>query len=155
MLDFLLVSESVSLQKLARAMWRLVNATRANPRYRAETGGRARPLKWNARLAHVARAHSEYMRQRQELTHLGPHGWTPGQRMRHAGLDWSAYAENVALANGIRDAMRLFMGEPPFQPNHRANILSPRYTEIGIGIVQAPHGQIYITQDFRHPPQES
>ncbi len=153
--EILFASDAVSLHVLARKMWQMVNAIRANPHYRHETGGRARPLQWNARLARVARAHSEYMRRRQELTHLGPHGWDPGRRMRHAGLAWSAYAENVALANGIRDAMRLFMEEPPFQPNHRANILNPLYSEIGIGIVRAPHGQIYITQDFLRPAERT
>ncbi len=152
MLEFLLFSsDEARLRALARQMLALVNAARANPRYRDETGGRARPLQWNPRLARVAWAHSEFMRRRHELMHDGPHGWTPGKRMRRAGLAWSAYAENVALANGIRDAMQLFMREPAFQPNHRANILNPRYTEIGIGIAPAPHHQLFITQDFLRP----
>src|SRR5487761_559135 len=151
MLEWLFADEDASYAALARRMWRLVNAGRGAPRSRSETGGRARPLRGNPRVARVALAHAAYMRRHNELTHLGPHGWNPGQRLRHAGLRWRAYGENVALANGIRDAMQLFMHEPPFQPNHRANILNPEFTEIGIGIVRAPHAQVYISQDFYRP----
>lgn len=40
------------------------------------------------------------------------------------------------------------MNEPKFQHNHRGNILNPNYTHVGIGIVKAPDGYLYITQDF-------
>jgi uncharacterized protein YkwD len=40
------------------------------------------------------------------------------------------------------------MNEPKFQENHRANILSRTFTNVGIGIASGPDGTLYITQDF-------
>ena len=44
------------------------------------------------------------------------------------------------------------MNEPRFVKNHRANILNPDFTDVGIGIVTGPDGRIYITQDFYAAP---
>ena len=57
-------------------------------------------------------------------------------------------AENIALNGTITGAEASFMREPPFKSNHRGNILSVKYTDMGIGIVQGPRGYLYITQDF-------
>jgi len=54
----------------------------------------------------------------------------------------------AACQASVRDAEESFMDEPRFQNNHRGNILDPKYTDVGIGIVQAPDGNLYITQDF-------
>jgi uncharacterized protein YkwD len=40
------------------------------------------------------------------------------------------------------------MNEPRFQPNHRANILNPDYTHVGVGIAKGADGMFYITQEF-------
>jgi hypothetical protein len=44
------------------------------------------------------------------------------------------------------------MDEPRFQENHRGNVLTPKYSDVGTGIVQAPNGSYYITQDFVATP---
>jgi uncharacterized protein YkwD len=46
---------------LEKQVWALVNRDRRDPENSAETGGRAQPLRWNEKLAAVARAHSRDM----------------------------------------------------------------------------------------------
>ncbi|HXH48445.1 MAG TPA: CAP domain-containing protein [Terriglobia bacterium] len=133
---------------LSKQMLVLVNRDRQDPANAAETHGRARPLKWNEKLAAVALAHSRDMLRRRYFAHVDREGRTPKDRINAAGIGWRALAENIALNQTVADAENDLMDEPRFQQNHRGNILNPEYTDVGIGIVQAPNGDLYITQDF-------
>jgi uncharacterized protein YkwD len=139
---------------LAMEMLELVNRARLDPANAAETGGHALPLKWNASLADVAREHSRDMLMRGYFGHNDPDGKSPGMRVKAAGIDWQAVGENIAAFDSMEGAETAFMNEPRFAHNHRANILSPKYTEIGIGIVQSRSGRYYITQEFIEAPTD-
>ena len=129
-------------------MYELVNRDRADPANAPETKGRALPLRWNDRLAAVARAHSLDMMKHGYFGHADPQGGSVATRVEAAGMQWQSVGENIALNSSVARAEAAFMLEPPFTQNHRANILSSNFTEVGIGIVQAPDGSLYITQDF-------
>jgi uncharacterized protein YkwD len=134
-------------------MWVQVNRDRANPAYAAETkDGHAQPLHWNEKLAAVARAHSRDMMVQGFFDHVNPQGQTPAARINAAGIPWKALGENIAINATVSGGQDAFMDEPRFQPNHRANILNTKYTDVGIGIVQARNGSYYITQDFIATP---
>ena len=137
---------------LERQMWSLVNEDRMNPRRRLETGGQARPLKWNDRLAAVARAHSLNMLRQRSFSHDDPDGTTFSARIKRAGIPWEASGENIAVYDTVERAESAFMNEPHFQENHRGNILNAAFTDIGIGVVEGPDGSLYITQDFVATP---
>jgi uncharacterized protein YkwD len=137
---------------LERQMWALVNRERLDPATSAETGGRAQPLKWNEKLAAVARAHSRDMLEQRYFDHVDPQGRTLVARINAAGIPWRALGENIALNGTVPGAEAAFMNEPRFQSNHRGNILNANFTEVGIGIVQGPNGSLYITQDFAAIP---
>lgn len=139
---------------MERQLLAMVNEDRLNPANEAETkGGRAQPLRWNEKLAEVARAHSRDMMEQNFFDHVDPQGKTPAARINAASIPWRALGENIATnGNGARDAEDAFMNEPRFQHNHRANILNPEYTDVGIGIVQDRRGRYYITQDFVATP---
>ena len=62
---------------LERQMWALVNRERLDPATSAETGGRAQPLRWNEKLAAVARAHSRDMLEQRYFDHVDPAGQDP------------------------------------------------------------------------------
>jgi uncharacterized protein YkwD len=65
------------------------------------------------------------------------------RKMYHS--NWGI-AENVAYGQqGPSDVMRAWLNSP----GHRANILNPGYSEIGVGIVMSSGGQPYYTQHFR------
>jgi len=129
-------------------MFELVNRDRQNPLNVPETRGHAQPLVWNDQLAEVARAHSGDMARRGFVAHLSPEGVSPDMRVTAAGIDWQSEGENIAFYRGVAAAQTAFMNEPRFAANHRANILDPKFTEVGIGIVEGPGGRYYITQEF-------
>jgi uncharacterized protein YkwD len=136
------------IPELERQMCELVNRDRQNLANAAETGGRAQPLRWNEKLAAVALAHSRDMVEHYYFDHIDREGRSAFARINAVGIHWRALAENIAINRTVADAEASFMGEPRFQKNHRGNILDPIYTDVGIGIVQAPNGDLYITQDF-------
>lgn len=146
---------SVSMSDLARQMWVLVDHDRRDPANAAETHGRAQPLRWNSKLAAVALAHSRDMAEHHYFDHNDRAGRNPFVRINATGIHWRALAENIAMNQTVSAAEDSFMDEPRFQDNHRGNILHSEYTDVGIGIAQAPNGDLYITQDFAAIPHAS
>jgi uncharacterized protein YkwD len=129
-------------------MYELINRDRADPANTPETHGRALRLQWNDRLAAVARAHSLDMLNQGYFAHEDPQGRSVAGRVKAAGMDWQTVGENIAIYDSVARAEAAFMNEPRLSKNHRANILNPDFTEVGIGIVPGPAGVLYITQDF-------
>jgi uncharacterized protein YkwD len=129
-------------------MLNLTNQDRTAPQNLEETQGRAQPLRWDDRLAAVARAHSEDMARAGYLSHEGSDGSMPAQRVSYMGIRWLSTGENVARARDAAEAESLFMDEPRFQQNHRSNILNPNYTIVGIGAARDSEGALYITEEF-------
>jgi uncharacterized protein YkwD len=60
-----------------------------------------------------------------------------------AGGGWRALGENVAMAGSVQEAHSRLMGSSA----HRANILSGRYSHIGVGVAYG-HGKYFIVQVF-------
>ena len=110
------------------------------------------PSEWNERLAAVARAHSLDMLNQGYFAHEDLQGRSVAGRVEAAGMQWQSVGENIAIYSSVARAEAAFMNEPRFGKNHRANILNPDFTDVGIGIVQAPDGRIYVTQDFYAGP---
>ena len=146
---------SSRIAQLEREMVEIINRDRSDPRNTGETKGRALPLRWNEKLAAIARAHSRDMVQRRFFDHVDPDGKSGGERVMAAGIPWQSTGENIAMYGDVAAAEAAFMNEPRFEHNHRGNILNPKYTEIGVGIAQGPDGQYYITQDFVESPARS
>ena len=137
-----------SLRRLETEMWERINRERTARANQAETGGHARPLKWDEHLARVARAHSQDMAARGFFSHTSPEGLSPIERLYNAGILWPSIAENIARKSDASQIGSSFIHQPPFQPNHRANILNPHFTHVGIGVVRGPDALFYITQEF-------
>ncbi|MGH9407316.1 MAG: CAP domain-containing protein [Terriglobia bacterium] len=134
--------------ELAREMVELIDADRLNAANEPETGGHAQPLRWDARLAEAALAHSRDMAARHYFSHIDPNGNSPVERVTKAGVPWRALGENIAKNFSISGAEEAFMNEPRFQRNHRANILNPGFNCVGIGVVKTTDGMVYVTQEF-------
>lgn len=128
-------------------MVELMNKDRMAPEQAAETHGKARPLQWDPRLAALARAHSLEL-EHGSFSHVSPDGSLPSDRMSRAGIQWLSMGENIAMSQDVARAEASFMSEPGFQQNHRGNILNPNFTTVGVGIVNGPDGNLYITQEF-------
>jgi uncharacterized protein YkwD len=81
-------------------------------------------------LVAAAQMHSEDMACNNYFSHTGLDGSTVGGRSTRQGYGWSFVGENIGAGYSSPEAVvQGWMNSP----GHRANILSPDYTEIGIG----------------------
>jgi uncharacterized protein YkwD len=100
-------------------------------------------LKWNQQLQEAARKHSELLAQRKQLSHQFPGEADLMHRISDTGLHLNAAAENLAYSTDSDELHPSLMRSP----GHRANILSPLYDEVGIGVIRID-GKFFATQDF-------
>jgi uncharacterized protein YkwD len=87
----------------------------------------------NIELRSVGRAHCEDMFTRGYFSHYTPDGDSPFDRMDRANIDYLAAGENLAYAPNVEVAHQGLMDSP----GHRANILSDKYAQVGIGVIDA------------------
>ena len=101
-------------------------------------------LKANSQLTVLARNYAKDMIQRGFFSHYNPEGQSPFDRMKQAGISYKTAGENLAINSSVAGAQTAFMNSS----GHRANILNPSFTEVGIGVVRASNGQVYVVQEF-------
>lgn len=131
------VSDGLVVDRAAEAeMLALVNAER-------ERAGLA-PLDADERLATVARSHADEMFRLGYFAHQSPVTGEVVDRLDHAGLAWIVTGENLALAQDVEEAHVGLMDSP----GHRANILNPAFTRVGIGVIRSPDHGVMVTQVF-------
>lgn len=95
-------------------------------------------------LAAVGREHCENMFERGYFSHFTPEGLSPFDRMDKAGISYSYAGENLALAPNVAIAMQGLIQSP----GHRANILSPNFGQVGIGVIDGgAYGEMFC-QEF-------
>jgi uncharacterized protein YkwD len=108
------------------------------------------PLQENSRLTYAAQLQSEQMESASRLDHVlqGVPYPSPSDRLAAAKYAWEAYGENVAMGQPSgAEVVAAWMKSP----GHRANILNPRYTELGIGYALDGAGRPYYAQVFGRP----
>ena len=98
-------------------------------------------LKHNWELSRVARYKSEDMRDKGYFAHNSPTYGTPFQMMKSFGISYRTAGENIAKGQTTPAAVvNAWMNSS----GHRANILNPSFTEIGVGYASGN----YWTQMF-------
>jgi len=102
------------------------------------------PLMFNIKLTEVARIKSQDMIDNKYFAHDSPTYGSPFEMMKQFGITYRYAAENLALHPSVESAHQGLMNSP----GHRANILNPNLTEIGIGIIPNSQGRYYVTQMF-------
>ncbi|MFD8161943.1 CAP domain-containing protein [Streptomyces malaysiensis] len=125
------------LLRLTSEVIALTNAERA--------AARLAPLAPDPRLAAAAQAHSDDMVARDFYSHTGPEGHQPWDRARAAGVTHRGIGENIAC--GQRSPAEVVRGWMD-SPGHRANILKPDFTHIGVGHATGSRAGTYWTQVF-------
>jgi uncharacterized protein YkwD len=96
-----------------------------------------RPLAIRKDLTAVATRWSARMAARKKIAH------NPDFRYQVRG--WWLLGENVGWTNSsVGYLHKAFLASP----EHRKNILDPRFTTIGVGEAVAPDGRIYVAEDF-------
>ena len=111
-------------------------------------------LAWDDRVAKVAQTYSEEMRRTKVVAHVSPTSGSAADRVRVAGIKTAVVLENVARAYGVGEAHAGLMNSP----GHRANLMSPAATQVGIGIALGDdvggRRELFVTQVFiRIPPK--
>jgi len=101
-------------------------------------------LQVSASLATVAQKHAQDMMARNFFSHTNPDGQSPFDRIKQAGISYSAAGENIAIDQSVQAAEVAFMKSS----GHRANILNPSYTTVGIGVAYDANGKTYVVQNF-------
>jgi uncharacterized protein YkwD len=102
------------------------------------------PLTASRALRGVARAHGEDMFAHGYFSHESRDGRLPLDRIEDAGLRPWHIGENLAFAHDVEQAHRLLMNSP----GHRANILSPIYRKVGIGVMDGDAHGVIVVEDF-------
>ena len=100
-------------------------------------------LKWDDALFRAARKHAVLMLDLNIMEHQLP--GEPGleERITAAGARFTFIAENIAIGKDSATIHKGWMNSP----GHRANILNPRITAVGIAVVNGPAG-LFAVQDF-------
>jgi uncharacterized protein YkwD len=109
-----------------------------------------KPLKMSARAAVVARGHSLDMAMRHYLAHLSPDGIGPAERLKGEDIAFTVVAENI-YADDLRN--REHLAERAVEGwlenvEHRATMLSDKFTATGVGVAESDDGKTYVTQVF-------
>lgn len=129
-----------SLKALETEVVRLVNAERAKRGLQL--------LAQNWELSRVARYKSDDMLKKGYFAHESPTYGSPFHMMESFGIRFSAAAENIACGQKTpQEVMSSWMNSA----GHRSNILSPSYTQIGVGAAKDSNGNLYWTQMFIKP----
>lgn len=98
-------------------------------------------LTWSPDIVVVARAHAKDMWQRKYFGHVSPEGKDVGDRLDGAGIKYFLAGENLALAPTVTTAMNGLMNSE----GHRANILEPKFKEVGIGVIDNGfYGKMFV-----------
>jgi uncharacterized protein YkwD len=101
------------------------------------------PVTWNPQLYCLATDWSSQMASTGDLHHRDLNGVIRSPEYS----SYNTLGENVLRGPGSMSGEAMedaWMGSPA----HRANILSPSFTSIGIGAAGTPDGTIYATQNF-------
>ncbi|MEV3973134.1 CAP domain-containing protein [Streptomyces sp. NPDC050698] len=101
------------------------------------------PLAADPSLTTAAQAHSADMVARAFYAHTAPDGSRPWDRAAAAGSTRRAVGENIAC--GQRSPAAVVEGWM-HSPGHRANILTPGFTHIGVGLACGGRAGMYWTQ---------
>ncbi len=113
----------------------------------ARVGGGLKPLQAAPRLIQAARSHSRDMAVNNFTGHTGSDGSDMVMRMERVCVRWRMAAENVGWGSPDTDVMmKAWMDSAP----HRANILNPDLTEVGVGYASQQGSDFtdYWTIDF-------
>lgn len=129
-------SASVNISEFEQEIFTLTNEQR-------QKNGVA-PLTFSNEIAAVARAHSKDMNDRNFFDHNNPDGLNPFQRMQIGGISFSTAGENIAGGQTPSIMMTNWMNSP----GHKANILSPAFHKIGVGVSVSSRYGFLATQDF-------
>ncbi len=98
-------------------------------------------LTFRQELVPIARGHAIDMWERKYIGHISPEGKSPVDRLKESHIPFLLVGENIALSSSVTTAEIGLINSS----EHRANILDPGYTHIGIGVIDnGAQGKIFV-----------
>jgi hypothetical protein len=94
-------------------------------------------------LSSLAQNYSSTLIQQQFLSHTDKQGNTPNMRAKAAGI-LEAVAENLAVNSNLTQAQLCLQRSPA----HLRTLVDPKWTRVGLGIVQNSNQLYYLTEEF-------
>ncbi|MCH5584792.1 CAP domain-containing protein [Shimazuella sp. AN120528] len=104
-----------------------------------------KPLELDSKLSSIARKKSQDMVDKNYFSHQSPTYGSPFDMLKQFGVSYRTAGENIAA--GYPTAQAVVTGWMN-SAGHRANILNPAYTKIGVGYVAGGSYGSYWTQLF-------
>ncbi len=109
-------------------------------------------LKEDTKLNEAAKNKAMDILAKQYFDHIAPDGRGPSDFVENTGYDYVTIGENLALGN-FTDDKDLVQGWME-SPGHRENILDPKFTEIGVAVVEGiyEYKKVWVAvQEFGTP----
>ena len=107
-------------------------------------------LSYNTTMEKYARIKSQDMGDNNYFSHEDLSGNLITTQMKNDGVTYRAWGENIAYIGGVSDANALaeqFMTNWMNSQGHRENILSSKFSSIGVGVYKIGN-KVYATQEF-------
>ncbi|UBF25690.1 CAP domain-containing protein [Kovacikia minuta CCNUW1] len=104
-------------------------------------------LRYNDRLAQVARSYSRRMAEQNFFAHVSPQGDTLSDRVGAARIFYFTVGENLFTSTNIPQPTPAAVEGWMKSPGHRENILYPEFRETGVGVWKRGN-TYYFTQLF-------
>lgn len=104
------------------------------------------PLVMNHELSVAAKLHGADMFTRGYFSHNTLEGKDPFQRMNTLNIAYKFAGENLAYSYTITRAHAALMKSP----GHRANILNPKFSKIGISVLNGGSKGLMVVQEFKN-----
>lgn len=134
---------SASEFQAAAEVWCLTNDARAQ--------NNLPPLVWGDAAAQAGYLHSVFQRGQGDISHTGSGSSDPGDRLAAEGVQYSTWAENVAVGQPTpTSVVNAWLGSS----GHFRNIMSGSVTHVGVGCEQGsggPYAGPWWTQVFYAP----
>jgi uncharacterized protein YkwD len=121
-------SDGRDVESVRRELLDLLNETR-------RSAGLAE-VREHVGLREVALAHSRDMAENDFIGHTSPRTGSAADRVRAASLQSGLVLENIGRGYGAQEIHRGLLESP----GHRANLVNPDVTHVGIGVVAQPEG---------------
>lgn len=117
-----------------REMWVLINQERK------ERGLKELSFE-REKTREAARGHAKDMFEKGYFSHINTQGQSPFDRLEKAGVVFAAAGENLALAPNVGLAHQGLMASRA----HRENILSPEFSQVGVGVMDGGvYGKMFV-----------
>lgn len=134
-------TSAASLMALEQDTFQLINVERGLAGLPA--------LKWNEKVAKLARLHSQNMADHNFFSHKGSDGSMVDARADKLGLgNWQAIGENIAFMKGFQDPAANAVEKWLLSASHKNNMMSPQWSDSAIGVAMTEDGKVYFTQVF-------